>query len=302
MAGAAPRPGGRPSAPPSARLGRLGIVHPFPSTLVALATGILTLLAGGTELQALQAVVAMAGFQASIGAVNDLADRDADAVGQPWKPIPSGRVSVATARLVAAGAMGIGIVASLMLGLTTLVVGLLGYGLGVLYDLRAKQTGWGWLCLALALPLVPVFAWQAAGAGLPPGVGWLIVLGSVAGVELAVANGLVDARTDAAGGHAGQGVVARLGPRRARLAMIAAGVALLALAWGTLLGGAGGRAPTTGAGGSTGIMLAALVGSGLLLVGLAASAVGGPRAAWSGWHLQAVGVAVFAVAWLVSLV
>ena len=92
--------------PPSARLGALGLVHPFPSVLVAVSTGVIGLMAGGSLTQAAILVVAMAAFQASIGVVNDLRDASDDAIGQPWKPIPSGRVTMPVARRVAVAAGG----------------------------------------------------------------------------------------------------------------------------------------------------------------------------------------------------
>ncbi len=125
----------------------------------------------------------------------------------------------------------------LLLGPATLLVGLAGYGLGVAYDLGLQRTAWGWVCFALALPLVPVYAWLGVGAGLPPDVGTLILLGVIAGTELAVANGLVDVTTDAGVGTAG--IAVRLGLVRARLVMVATALGLLALAWLPTLLGAG---------------------------------------------------------------
>ncbi len=105
-----------PARPPSARLGAVGLIHPFPTALVAISTGILGLIAGGTVVQAATLTLAMAGFQASIGALNDLHDRVDDAVGQPWKPIPSGRVGPGAARSVVVAGAVVGSAGSLVLG------------------------------------------------------------------------------------------------------------------------------------------------------------------------------------------
>mgnify|MGYP003694714329 CR=1 FL=1 len=71
------------------------------------------------------------------------------------------------------------------------------YGLGGRYDLGLQRTAWGWACFALALPLVPDLCLaRCRRRGLPPDVGTLILLGGLAGTELAVANGLVDVTTD----------------------------------------------------------------------------------------------------------
>jgi 4-hydroxybenzoate polyprenyltransferase len=194
---------------------------------------------------------------------------------------------------VAAGA-GVGVVGSLALGPATLLVGLLGYALGVAYDLRLKGTAWGWLCLALALPLVPVYAWLGVDAGLPPTVGMLFLLGGLAGVELAIANGLVDAPADGRIGR--RGIAIRLGPEGARVVMAAAAAGVLGLAWLLLFGpGMGAGPPPSGA-----LVLALLVGTLILVGGVAMSLRRDPAWSWRGWQVQAFGVAVVALVWLAS--
>ncbi len=74
------------------------LVHPFPSVLDAIVTGLLAALAGGGAAVVGMLAVAMLLLQFSIGTVNDLADAAADAVAKPWKPIPAGVVSVPLAR------------------------------------------------------------------------------------------------------------------------------------------------------------------------------------------------------------
>ena len=72
--------------------GPLGLLHPFPSALNALAAATFTLLAGGSAATAGGAALAMALLQTSIGSVNDLCDLERDRLGHPEKPLPSGRV------------------------------------------------------------------------------------------------------------------------------------------------------------------------------------------------------------------
>jgi len=225
----------------------------------------------------------MAGFQASIGALNDIHDRSDDEVAKPWKPLPAGRVTSAAARATALGGGLLGTIVSATAGPAALVVGLIGYSLGVAYDLRLKRTGWGWLAFALALPLVPVYAWLGAPAGLPPRVAVLALLGPPAGFALACANGLVDLEHDALAG--GRGIAVRLGRARATAAIVAADVALVAVAWNTSSDGRG-VTPT---------LLAATV---TLAVGAAWSSRPAPGWRWLGWQAQAAGVAILAVGWL----
>src|SRR3970040_655329 len=148
--------------------------------------------------------LALAGFQASIGALNDIHDRSDDEVAKPWKPLPAGRVTFAAARATALGGGLLGFLLSGAAGPAALAIGLIGYGLGVAYDLGLKRTGWGWLAFALALPLVPVYAWVGAAVRLPPDTLVVAVMGPLAGLALACANGLVDLERDAvAGGRRG---------------------------------------------------------------------------------------------------
>jgi 4-hydroxybenzoate polyprenyltransferase len=228
--------------------------------------------------------VAMAAFQASIGAANDLADRDLDAAAKPWKPLPAGRVSAGAARRVAVASYAIGLGLSAVAGPAALVVGIAGHGLGLAYDLRLKRAGWGWPALALALPLVPVYAWVGVGAGLPPRLGPLVVLGVLAGLQLGLANELVDLDSDAAA-H-GRGLAVRLGRRPAALTMIGAAVGLACVAALTVPGA------------SAGTVAALAVASAASVTGAASSSRSAARWRWLGWQTQAVGVVLLALAWL----
>ena len=277
-------PDDRLAAAASARLGALAIGHPFPSTLVALAAGALVLRAGGDAGRALLLALAMAGFQVSIGAVNDLADRHLDAAGKAWKPLPAGRLSVTAARAVAYLAFLLGAGLSALAGPAPLLVGLAGHATGLAYDLRLKRAGWGWLAFAVALPLVPLYAWSGAGAGLPPRLGPLVVLAALAGLQLALGNELADLDVDAAA-H-GRGLALRLGRRRATALLLVAAAAVLSVAALTL----GATSPIS--------LITLAAGAAVSAAGALASTRSAPRWRWLGWQAQAVGVAVLALAWI----
>jgi 4-hydroxybenzoate polyprenyltransferase len=252
--------------------------------LVALAVGGLVLVAGGDGARALLLALAMAGFQVSIGAMNDLADQALDTVAKPWKPLPASRVSAVATRRIALVGYLMGAALSAFAGLAPLLVGLAGHGLGLAYDLRLKRAGWGWLAFALALPLVPIYAWTGAGAGLPPRLGALVLLGALAGLQLALANELVDLDADAA--THGRGLAVRLGRRRAAMTMLVAAGAVLSVAGLTLSGA------------SSAALFALVAASGVAAVGAAASTRSAPRWRWLGWQAQALGVALLALAWI----
>ena len=81
VTGSHPPSDGRPGTP---------IVHPLPSALnTALVIAIATV-AGASLTEAGLLGLAMLGFQASIGALNDVVDADRDRLAKPMKPIPAG--------------------------------------------------------------------------------------------------------------------------------------------------------------------------------------------------------------------
>ncbi len=176
----------------------LAVVHPVPSALNAILVAALALIAGGERSVAAVLALAMLGFQFSIGALNDVADVEADRPSRPRKPIPAGLVPIelAIALVVLGGLVGLGISASF--GVVVLALGAAGYASGVAYDMVMRRLGLGWLCFAAALPLMLAWTWLAAAGTLPPGWLFLLPLAALAGPALHLANSLVDVDSDAA--------------------------------------------------------------------------------------------------------
>jgi 4-hydroxybenzoate polyprenyltransferase len=242
------------------------------------------------------AAVAMVGFQFSIGALNDLVDVDADARAKPWKPIPVGRVSRGSAALATVLGAFVGVAGATVLGLTTLVVGLVGYLAGVAYDVDLRRRGLDWLAFVVAVPMLPVFAWLAATGTLPPGVGVLVPLAALAGPTLHVANALVDVTdpdaTRIGGASAPEpglgGLVDQLGPGRALRLLVLLTIAIHLVVWLSLV--AMGAAPS--------VIAMAATSSVCAMVGLAGSSSISPSAREAGWVFAAVAMALMAAAWL----
>jgi len=70
------------------------LVHPFPSTLDAVAAGAIALIAGANPSVAARLTFGMLGLQFAIGTVNDLADAPRDRLSRPRsrsRPAWSGR-------------------------------------------------------------------------------------------------------------------------------------------------------------------------------------------------------------------
>jgi len=270
-------------------VGIVRLVHPFPCLLDAVLTAGIGLFAGADGPTAALLGLAMFCLQASIGAVNDLADLEHDRQGKPAKPLATGLVGLPTAGLVAmAGfAAGLGLSIAIRPGLG--LIGLAGLGLGYAYDLRLKSSPWSWLPFACGIGLLPVYAWFGASGDVPPALGFLVPAAVLGGAALALANQLADDERDRASGV--RTTVGLLGRKRAWQLIAALHIAVAIIAILTLLGA---RAGIVAFG-------AALLSIELIAVGTelgrSPTAAGRERA----WELQAIGLGCLGLAWLAGL-
>lgn len=279
-------------------LARLRIVHPFPSTLDGVVAGAIAAALGAPWPDAARLGISMVLLQGAIGAANDLVDAPADAVAKPWKPIPAGLVGASTVRRLAAGLAIGGLALAAPSGPAVLAIAATGLATGLLYDLRFKGTPASWVPFAVGIPLLPLYGAlgaAATGALVPPGIGALCLLAIPAGAGLAIANAAADVTRDR---EAGTGSIATaLGHGRAWAlgAVAVGGTALLAL--GIVVAGAAGGPPEP-----PGVPLAA-VGAAVaalgILLGRPGAASRGTRGVL-GWELQAVGLGLVALAWVVG--
>jgi 4-hydroxybenzoate polyprenyltransferase len=137
----------------------------------------------------------MLGGQLAIGATNELVDLPYDAVGKPWKPLPSGDVSIRGARAMLAVGLIMMIAFGSRFGVLPFALLAAGTGLGIAYDLWFKRTIWSWLPYLLALPLLPI--WVFASLGKPePRLLLLYPLGALATVGVHLAQALPDVTID----------------------------------------------------------------------------------------------------------
>ena len=272
------------------RLGALRVVHPFPSALNALLVLGLALLAGGSPMAAAGLSLGMLGLQFSIGAANDVLDQDLDSRSKPNKPIPAGLVSRRTATGLAVLAGGGGLLLAAAYGGAVLAMAGLMLGAGLAYDAFLKRGSWGWTAFAVALPILPVYAWYGAAMELPPRWEALLPVAALCGPALQLSNGLVDLERDRLAG-----VVAlpgRLGRTRSALLLALLVVIIHGVAWLTLLASGGLELST----------LALLVAAGLLAAtGLIMSAAVRPEWRERGWRTQAAAIALLALTWLAAV-
>ena len=277
-------------------IGLIRLSHAFPSLVNAAATGGIATLAGADPGTALRLAASMFLLQASIGAVNDLVDRPLDRGQKPAKPLPSGLVSDPLARGWAAVTVALGLALAVPSGPGAIAVAGLGVGLGYAYDLRLSRTALSWLPLALALPLVPIYAWLGATGLLPSGLLTLVPAGLLAGAGLAIGNGLVDLERDAPVGKAT--IAVRVGRNRAWTAHAAVFGVAVAIAALLAPGGSG----TVGAQLLQDVREAGIPIGGIA-IGVGAVLLTGRRASVRerGWELEAIGTAALGLGWLAGL-
>ena len=139
-----------------------------------------------------------AALQFSIGILNDYCDRALDAAGGRDKPIVLGLVRPAEALF--AGLLMIAIMVAIVLPLNIFaLLAALGYlALGQAYNLGLKSTPASGLLFALAMPLLPLYAFAGVGR-IPAMIVWFLPIGALLGVALNLANALPDVEDDAAG-------------------------------------------------------------------------------------------------------
>jgi 4-hydroxybenzoate polyprenyltransferase len=222
--------------------------------------------------------------QYSAGALNDAVDAPADAATGRDKPVPAGAISRRAAAVLAVGAGLASLVFGALLGPATLALAVAGLACAWAYDLWLKGTVASVLPFALALPLVPLFGYGAAGR-FPPVLWWAWPIGALAAVAVHLADSLPDVETDrAAGVH---GLATLLGVRRSAVLVAAGYLAMLALVVGSGL--AAGDRPVVLGGAAASLVAAAAA--------LAIGARGRPEDRRAAYRLLLAAVIAAAVGW-----
>jgi 4-hydroxybenzoate polyprenyltransferase len=271
--------------------GYIRLIHPFPVAMNAVAACAFAALAvrGWPGARAILLIAAaIIGSQATVGVVNDLRDRDLDAIAKPSKPLVAGRVTVRGASLLGCIALLVALVCGAALGVRSLlfVIGMTAAGL--IYDLWLKRTAVSFLPYIFGLPLLPLWAWTCV-RDAPPRLWLTYPLGILIGFGLHLANALPDAGRDAAGGV--RGVVQVVGTRAALLLCFGSfAVTILAVA------------ALTHAQWSAVVLVLIGVAAVLLLVAATGAALRPTTETLQrNWGLLICGAIVVAVAWLRAL-
>jgi len=183
-------------------LGFFLLSHPAPVLFHTIAVTAFVLLAawphlsGGTIVLLVAAHTAM---QLSIAVLNDYCDRRLDAIQKQDKPIPRGLAYPHEALLL--GLFWIAVMVLLLwpLNLWALLISFLYLAFGQAYNLGLKATPLSGIVFALAIPLIPVYAFVGVGHILSI-VFWLVPVAALLGVALNLANSLPDLEGDANSG------------------------------------------------------------------------------------------------------
>ncbi len=175
------------------------LCHPVPVLFHLVAVTAFALLAAWPRIAwntLLFVVAAHTAMQLSIAVLNDYCDRDLDAVSKRNKPIASGLVTAREALLC--GHLLIILMLALLLPLNRLamLLSLLYLALGISYNLGLKSTPFSGIVFALAIPLIPVYAFVGMNR-LLPFLFWLIPVAALLGIALNLANSLPDLEEDA---------------------------------------------------------------------------------------------------------
>ena len=195
-------------------LGFFLLSHPIPVLFHIIAVTIFTLLAAWPHFiwsVIVLVIAAHAAMQVSIAMLNDYCDRRVDAQGKPEKPIPRGLILPREALIAGLLMIAIMLVLLIPLPLLALVISLCYLVLGQGYNLGLKSTPLSGIVFALAMPLIPLYAFAGIGH-IPPIILWLVPAGFLLGIALNLANSLPDLEEDQAQGLKTLAVV--LGVRR----------------------------------------------------------------------------------------
>lgn len=183
-------------------LGFYLLSHPVPVMFHVLAVTVFTLLAAWPHFIwsiIVLVIAAHTAMQISIAMLNDYCDRRLDAASKPGKPIPRGLIHAREALIGGFVMIAIMLILLIQLPLLALLVSLCYLVLGQAYNLGLKSTPFSGIVFALAMPLIPLYAFAGIGR-VPYVLFWLIPTGFLLGIALNLANSLPDIEQDAANG------------------------------------------------------------------------------------------------------
>jgi 4-hydroxybenzoate polyprenyltransferase len=134
-------------------------------------------------------------MQLAIAILNDFCDRRADEQSKKQKPIPLGLITPREALCLGLLCIVLMLILLFPLNRLALLISLLYLALGLGYNLGLKATPLSGVVFALAIPLIPVYAFVGANR-FAPFLGWFIPIAALLGVAINLANSLPDIEED----------------------------------------------------------------------------------------------------------
>jgi geranylgeranylglycerol-phosphate geranylgeranyltransferase len=199
--------------------GLVEIVRPVNSVMLGLAIIVGAAVTGGASILGSPLTLLLSfvtGFcmTGAAMAVNDYFDREIDAVNEPGRPIPSGRVTPGEAVAVTVVLSAVGLGASYMISLNTTLVAAFSWVVMILYSAWGKRTGFlGNLMVSACISLPFIYGGLLTGAVFPSFYFSLMAFLSNTGRE--VTKGIVDVEGDRGAGV--NTIAASKGPRAASI-------------------------------------------------------------------------------------
>ena len=178
------------------------LTHPVPVLLHIVGVALFALLAAWPTIAwktFVLVVLAHALMQLAIAILNDYSDRRQDALSKKLKPIPLGLIRPGEALLLGVLCVGLMLIVLLFLPPLALLISLLYLAFGLAYNFGLKGTPFSGIVFALAIPLIPLYAFVGMGR-IIPFVFWLVPVAALLGIALNLANSLPDIEDDAAQG------------------------------------------------------------------------------------------------------
>lgn len=199
--------------------GLVEIVRPLNSVMLGLAIIVGAAVTGGASIlgspiKLLLSFVTGFCMTGAAMAVNDYFDREIDAVNEPGRPIPSGRVTPGDAVALTAALSAVGLGASYMISWSTALVAASSWVVMMLYSAWGKRTGFpGNLMVSACISLPFIYGGLLTGSVSPSLYFSLMAFLSNTGRE--VTKGIVDVEGDRGAGV--ETIAVSRGPRSASL-------------------------------------------------------------------------------------
>mgnify|MGYP001587684783 CR=1 FL=1 len=128
-------------------------------------------------------------------AINDYFDREIDKIGKPLRPIPSGRISPANAKIYAAALFALSLVFAGMINIYAFLLAAFNIFVSYIYSAHFKKTPYGHFVVSYMIGSMPIFA-SLIAEKIPPAIFLLAGMNFFANLMREVAKGIEDYKAD----------------------------------------------------------------------------------------------------------